>query len=348
MNAAADGDDREQAAAGRPTSRPRNYLAGTERRRIFWRVMPPAMVAVFVIGWLERSWFPPAGAPAKVDTRLTVSPGPTLGPGDFQVEQPREPEPVVRSAETLAAPAEQLALIRDDSFHRSEEVPVWIQIFLTLRSADPNGLRAVAQPVAFGELFGQPRSFRGRPVRFAGKLRGLERRSAPTNDYGITHYYESWVEPDDGTSSPIVVHSLAVPPDLQSSNVHAPIAVEGYFFKNFAYLAKDHELRRAPLVLAATLRLRPPAPPSAVVYHGAWLLGYALLAVVVATVATVMCFGLGIGSPSVVRRPVEDASDLQSALAGADIVSTAEALQRLEAADRAAEQVSAAESTPSR
>jgi fructose-1,6-bisphosphatase I len=67
------------------------------------------VAAVLLLGWLERSWKP---SPAvRVDTLLAGARQPVLGPGDVQVEQPPEPEPVVRSSETLSAPSELLALI---------------------------------------------------------------------------------------------------------------------------------------------------------------------------------------------------------------------------------------------
>lgn len=345
MNADAHGDERVESAAERPVRRPRNYLASGERRRIFWRLMPPAVAAVLLIGWLERLWNPPAGdaTSARIDTRLAADPRTTLGPGDVLVEQSRPLEPSGQFVPSLSAPSDSLAVVKDEAFFRSEEQPAWIQTFLTLRSTDGASLRAAAKPVAFGELFGQPHSFRGRPVRFSGKVRSLQRRTAPANDYGIGGYHEAWVEPADGSSSPIVVHSLELPADL---DVNTAVDVEGYFFKNLAYLARDHQLRRAPLVLAATLHIRPPPPPTAVAYHGGWMLGYSLLAVVVATVAIVMGFGLGLVGPVDVRRPVGDAADLEATLAGADVVSPAEALRRLEAVHRAADEERSAEAMP--
>lgn len=336
MNVTAFGDDPERAAGDNRPRRPRNYLSGGERRRLFWRVMPPAMAAVLLIGWLEGLWNPRSGdgASARIDTRLASIPELTLGPGDVLVEQPAESEPVAASDRTLSAAPEALARIKDDSLHRSEELPAWVQTFLTLRSTKPSELHAAARPVMFGELFGQPRSFRGRAVRFSGRVHSLEQRKAPANDYGFAHYWESWIEPD-GASEPIVVHALDVPANLRSSAGHPSVDVDGYFFKNLAYLAGDQQVRRAPLVLAATLRRRP--PPTAVAYQGAWLLGYALLGVVVATVATVFGFGLGLVGPKDGRRPVVAAADLEATLAGADIVSPSEALQRLEADHRAAD-----------
>jgi len=310
--------------------------------------MPPAVAAVLLVGWLERLWSPAANVPApgRFDTVLANDPRPALAPGDVLIEQPTEPEQVPATADKLSAAPELLAQIKDDSLHRSEELPAWIQTFLTLRSSDRKALRAAAQPVAFGELFGQPRSFRGRPVRFSGKLHSLERRRAPANDYGIEHYWESWIEPADGGTEPIVVHSLDGPAELQPSGRHTPVDVEGYFFKNFAYQARDHQMRRAPLVLAAVLSRRPDPPPSAVAYHGGWLLGYALLGVVVATVAIVMGFGLGLVGPQDRHRPVADPADLEATLAGADIMTASEALQRLEADHRSADRDLVAKAPP--
>jgi hypothetical protein len=304
MNADADGDDLTRDAAGQSGPRPRNYLASRERRRIFWMFMPPAVAAVLLVGWLERLWSPAANVPApgRFDTVLANDPRPALAPGDVLIEQPTEPEQVPATADKLSAAPELLAQIKDDSLHRSEELPAWIQTFLTLRSSDRKALRAAAQPVAFGELFGQPRSFRGRPVRFSGKLHSLERRRAPANDYGIEHYWESWIEPADGGTEPIVVHSLDGPAELQPSGRHTPV--------------------------------------------GGWLLGYALLGVVVATGAIVMGFGLGLVGPQDRHRPVADPADLEATLAGADIMTASEALQRLEADHRSADRDLVAKAPP--
>jgi hypothetical protein len=297
--------------------------------------MPPALVAVLVLGWLERLWFPtPASAPsARIDTRLPADPGPTLEQGDVLIAQDRAPEPVVRPAESLSASAEALAAVDDDSLFGRQEQPAWIQTLLTLRSVDPRGLRAAAAPVTFPELVGQPQSFRGRAVRFGGTLRGLERRPAPANDYGFDHYWQAWIEPGDGAAAPIMVHALEVPAGLEEGmKLDQPVEIVGYFLKNTAYQARDRQMRRAPMVLAVTLDLRPRA--AVVTDRSAWLVSLVFATLAVAAVVAVL--GLGLAASGGRSRRPQPAADIDSALAGAEILSPIEALQQLEAADRIA------------
>ena len=83
---------------------------------------------------------------------------------------------------------------------------------MTLREAGLTGLRrGRPQDVGFGELFGQPRSFRGRLVRIKGTLHRLERLAAPANDYAIGDYWQGWLEPAGGPPSPVVVQCLTLP-----------------------------------------------------------------------------------------------------------------------------------------
>jgi hypothetical protein len=310
--------------ASRP--RPRNYLAPGERRRVFWMLMPPAMGAVLVLGWIEQTWFPRRG-PAlqkQVDTRLEAARGEPPAGDAVLIEA--EPDAFASSAEGLSASVEALAKVRDDAFFRREEEPAWIQTWLTLRSAAPQAVHAAATPVSFTELFGQPLSFRGRPVRFKGTLRRLERLRAPANDYDIEHYWQGWLEPAVGPPSPIVVQFLRLPPGMpEGLKIDEPVEISGYFFKRYAYKATD-TIRRAPLVMA----IEPVWTPRTPVEPGGTSLGtVAVITMASLVAATALAMVLGNRGRRTARP--EPVADLDEALAGVDVVSTGESLRRLAA-----------------
>ncbi len=320
---------------------PRNYFARGERRRIFWMGMPPAILAVLVLGWIERTWFPRPRPPVpqQVDTSLEAVRGPQLA-GDAVLIEP-DPEPFTPAAGSLSASVDALAKIRDDAFFRKDEEPAWLETFNTLRASDNAALRRTAAPVSFTELFGQPRTFRGRPIRFKGELRRLEKVAAPANDAGVGEYWQGWLEPADGPASPIVVHFLRVPEGMPTGlKIAEPVEVAGYFFKRYAYAASD-TIRRAPLVIA----LEPfwtPRPPLA---PGGTSLGTVAVVTLAAVVAaTMLALRLANGGPTRRRRP--DPVDLTTALADVELHSTAESLRRLEQAAAATDSQSFRETSP--
>jgi hypothetical protein len=288
--------------------------------------MPPALLAVLALGWVEQIWFPRPGGPAaakQVDTRLAVVRG-ARPEGEAVLIEP-EPEPFTAAASGLAAAPEVLARVRDDAFFRREDEPAWLQTWLTLRSSAPAAVRAAAKPVTFTELFGQPVSFRGRAVRFKGTLRRLERVKAPANDFDVTEYWQGWLEPDSGPASPIVVHFLRIPAGMPAGlKIKEPVEVAGFFLKRYAYKATD-TIRRAPLVLAIEpdWKPQPPAQPGDTSLATILLVSMTTL-VVVGVLATFF------GSQGN-RPPPAPPADLDEALAGVDIVSTGESLRRLAA-----------------
>lgn len=318
--------------AGRPRRPPRNYLAGPERRRLFWRFMPPAIVLFLALGWIERTWLrPPAPpAPPQVDTRLAEAAIELTVDGTVVIEA--DPEPFVAEADEVGASASSLASVRDDTVFRADDEEAWFQIWMTLRSSDAEALRrSDARAVSFIELFGQPRSFRGRLVRFKGTVHRLQQVAAPRNDYGITGYWQAWVEPDGGPESPIVVYFLRLPEGMpHGMQIREPVEVVGYFFKRWAYEAKD-TLRRAPLVMALEPGWAPhPPPPGGGTRVGAFAL-VAMAGFVAATLLAIRLAGRG-----TLHRRVAEPENLTAALAGVETESPAEALARLAAEERAA------------
>lgn len=305
---------------------PRNYLATGERRRLFWLLMPPALVAVLMLGWIERTWFPRRGPPAvkPIDTRLDAVRGEPPA-GEAVLIEP-DPALFTPGIATLSAAVENLAKVRDDAFFRHEEEPAWIQTWLTLRSGSPAAMLEAATPVNFTELFGQPLTFRGRLVRFPGTLRRLERLRAPANDYDVAEYWQGWLEPTAGPSEPIVIHFLRLPAGMPSGlKIDEPVEVVGYFFKRYAYKATD-TIRRAPLVLAIEPIWRPRRP---VEPGGTWLGTAAVVTLASLVAATVLAMAVsGRGRRS---RPPETPENLDDMLAGVEVLSTGESLRRLAA-----------------
>jgi hypothetical protein len=285
--------------------------------------MPPAIAFILIATWVEQTWFrqPAPPPPPQVDTRLVDPLADASEPDAVLIEQ--DPEPfVAEEGGVLAASPAALDRVRDDTVFREADRDAWFGIWKTLRDDGPPPSPAVRR-VSFAELFGQPRSFRGRPVAIAGTLRRLERVDAPANDYGIDDYWQGWLEPEGGPASPVVVYFLDIPADMPTGLAIAErIDATGYFFKRWAYAAKD-TVRLAPLVMAASPRwsARPPARP-AIDFVGALTTGTILLMILVTLV--------GIWLASRGALPVAPPpADLEQALAGEEIVSTEEALRRL-------------------
>ncbi len=249
------------AAAAR---RPRNYLAAGERRRLYWTVFPIAALLLLTLGWIERAWLPKpkAGGP-EIDTRLESVAGRPAVDDEIVIEREAEPLDDGPVAE-LSASRESLARVRDATFFRQADEDAWFQTWNTLRDGGAATLR-VASPtrVGFRELFGQPRSFRGRLVAMRGTFHRLEEVRAPANDYGIEGYWQGWLEPEGGPASPVVVQSLRVPAAMKTGMaIDEPVEVVGYFFKNYAYAAAD-TVRVAPVIMTLEpVRVPRPVPAS--------------------------------------------------------------------------------------
>ena len=185
--------------AARPA---RNFLAPGERRRLFWMLVPAGVALIVVLGWVERTWFPrPRSGQTQVDTRLEAVAG--RGPQGDEVVIERDPVPLEHPAmAALSASLDSLAKVRDATVFRDADNDAWFQTWTTLRDVGLDGLRrARPQQVGFRELFGQPRSFRGRLVRMQGTLHRAEQLTAPRNDYGVESYWQCWMEPAGGPAS---------------------------------------------------------------------------------------------------------------------------------------------------
>jgi len=311
--------------------RPRNFLATRERRRLFWAFMPPALIVVVAVELLTRSNGPPGPPPEpQVDTRLEAVAGPPPAAGEVVILPADEPFEMA-APEELAASRVALGRVRDAAFFSQADHDAWLESFLTLRGYEGRRL-AASREVGFTEIFGQPKSFRGRPVRMRGTLRRVELLRAPENNYGIDEFWQGWLEPAGGPASPVIVHFLELPEGMASGmDIQEPVVVDGCFFKNMAYRAAD-DVRVAPLLLSRSLA-RPPSPAAAT--GGGWwdlslgLIGVASMLAIVATIA-IGFFLVGRGR-KLAPRPA--AEDLDVTLAGVDPVSLAESLRMVAAAE---------------
>ncbi len=319
---------RDRAAADRP---PRNYLARSEQRRVFWIFMPPAMAAMLFLGWVERTWLssPSRPTPAQVDTRVRDPAAAVADAVTIEADQPLPDGP----AEEFGASLRSLARVRDDTMFRASDEDAWFQVWATLRETDMATLLGKpARRVGFTELFGQPQSFRGRLVRFRGTLHRLEKLEAPANNYDVREYWQGWLEPEGGPASPIVVYFLRLPAGMpEGMRIREQVDVVGYFFKRWAYAATD-AVRIAPMVLALEPLWRPrPAGPATN--------GTISTVALVAMAGLVLLTAVGIYTAGRARpRPPEpQPADLAAALADVDPFSPEEALARLAAQDRHAD-----------
>jgi hypothetical protein len=253
--------------------RPRNYLAGAERHRLFLRVVPPALVVLLLAGWVERSWFGrvPEPVPAQVDTVLAKIPAePSVVDGvriagDVPAGESDRglPTPAGPSAgdDPVGASVAALARVRDDTLFRSDDEPAWSELCRSLVGMPtwPPAGRSVRE-VSFADLHGQSRALRGHLVGFQGVVRRLVPVD-PLADRGIDQpRWQGWIEPDHGPASPIVVYFLRLPEGMPHAITMAErVDVQGYFFKRWAYQATD-AIRTAPLVLSLEPRWHPREP----------------------------------------------------------------------------------------
>jgi hypothetical protein len=312
--------------------RPRNYFSRGDNRRLFWTFMPPAVVIFLALSWIERAYFRPASPPppAQVDTVLkSANVERTVGDA---VTIEAEPQPLVAEPDELGASLHALETVRDDTVFRPADDEAWFQIWSRLRSGDMQTMRrSDAKPVSFAELYGQPRSFRGRLVRFSGTVHRLQKVEAPPNNYAIEGYWQAWVEPDDGPASPIVVYFLRLPEGMPHGlKVREPVEVIGYFFKRWAYAATD-TIRTAPLVMAIEPIWKPHKPPAP---GGTAASSIALWTI--AALVSITLIAMRLANAGGRRREEPPPSDLSAALSGVELFSTEEALRTLAAADKAA------------
>ena len=90
-------------------------------------------------------------------------------------------------------------------------------------------------------LLQQPDVFRNQWVRMGGGVARTERIAAPENPFGITHYWQLWLRPNDGADRPLVAIVPSVPESVaavgsEATKMEGPeIVVVGKYLKRLAY-----------------------------------------------------------------------------------------------------------------
>jgi len=217
---------------------------------MIWLVMAPSILLLGLGGWAERAWWPrgETDRAVPVDTLLRP-PQPEPAVADAVII-PGEPAAAGEVTEPLGATPAALAMVRDDTVFCASDRQAWFEIWASLQASAQGMDQSHPRQVSFAQLFGQPRSYRGRLVRFSGIIRRLQRVEAPTNAQGIVSYWQAWIEPDGGPAAPIVLYCLSVPAGMpHGMRVSEAVDVTGFFFKRWAYQASD-AVRIAPLVMA--------------------------------------------------------------------------------------------------
>lgn len=147
-----------------------------------------------------------------------------------------------------------LSSIRDDAPSSHDEQAYSLELLSILSRTDSATLdKASTGPVTYAQLFRQPNQYRGQLVTVSGIVRRANQIDLFPNEYGLKAYYQIWLWPTDNPSSPIVIYCLDLPKGFPTGMEFVEEAeVTGFFFKRWAYMAKDG-LRTAPTILAKTL-----------------------------------------------------------------------------------------------
>ena len=109
----------------------------------------------------------------------------------------------------------------------------------------------------FVDLFRHPEEYRGRPVTLHGYFRRLATYPAGENEQDFDDLFEGWLYTDDSQGNPAVVIFTDKPEGLPiGGDITEEVIVTGYFLKMYGYAAQDTN-RKAPLILAHSVRWRP-------------------------------------------------------------------------------------------
>ncbi|MCL4854598.1 MAG: hypothetical protein KJZ78_24825 [Bryobacteraceae bacterium] len=244
----------------RRRSRSVNYLQGKQQYKLFGLMICAVLMMLLVSlaadpgrwDWVFAGQKPEAERGKEIftpDTRLAARQADDeLGtfisaPEGIAAEGADKPEAFFPGVRT-----DYLRTVRDDTIFRKAEGDAWFHLFRLLSKADPKALaKASTGTVSFRQLYQQPR--------------GVSKKAAPKNSYGIDHYYQLAIEPDGERGQLVVAYCLDLPAGFPvGDKVFERATLNGFFFKRWAYAAQD-AVRTAPLVLAKTVDWKPVPPP---------------------------------------------------------------------------------------
>lgn len=251
-----------------------NYLQGKQQYKLFGLMACAAVIMLLVSlaadpgrwEWVFAGQKPRAGQGRGAfapDTRLAAKQTDDE-PGTF-ISTPEGLSPQAAAKPDAFFPGvrtDYLQMVRDDTVFRKVESDAWFQLLHLLSKTDPAALaQASTGVVSFRQLFQQPKEYRGRVVTLEGTVRGVAKKDAPKNTYGIGHYYQLAIEPDGEKGQLVFVYCLELPRGFPLGDKLAEHATfHGFFFKRWAYAAQD-AVRTAPLILARSFAWKPAPPP---------------------------------------------------------------------------------------
>ena len=149
-----------------------------------------------------------------------------------------------------------LSVIKDNTYFRAEENPVWFSLLDRLQKTALSG-DSVGE-VTYAQLLEQPDVYRGEVVTVRGTAMREELLDAPANDLGIERYHRLVIRPEGGGVWPMVVYSLELPAKFpRGENPKVEVTAHGFFFKNWSYSWQDG-LGLAPVILTKTVDWQPP------------------------------------------------------------------------------------------
>jgi hypothetical protein len=265
--------------------------------------------------------------------------------------------PQRESLDAIQQSLDQAALsrVQDHTVFRTRENAAWFRIMELLQEIDDDQLARGSHGQVSGlQLSEQSEFYRGKLVRLRGTAKRGYRITAPSNPLGIREYSVLYVRPQD-TDSPVVLFCLETPagfPRLASrdkdgkiTELNQPLAVTGYYFKSWVYLAEADAVS-APLLMTRSPEITgstaTPVQAHQPVPSGISLLmvfsGTAMLAITIATVVYLRTRRKGpLASTSLSRNSSKVASSLAAIPEDQVLPSTRDSLKSLSAKPPTAE-----------
>jgi len=258
----------------RRTPPPRNYLSRREQWRLLLLVMSLGLIVLLMSEARDPAnwqWFfaldngaaaGPADGPA-IDNRLAPETAEEGVPGAF-VSPAAAGARQQTSGRFPDVPPKLLETVRDDAPFRHDEQEAWFHLLGILQKTDEATLgKASIGRVTFAQLYNQSSEYRGELVTVRGTIRRAHLLKAPKNDRGIDQYYQTWLQPADNRTMPMVIYCLSLPQGFPTGmDVSAEVEITGFYFKRWVYKAQD-AIRTTPTLLARTVDWQKDATASA-------------------------------------------------------------------------------------
>ncbi len=266
-------------------------------------------------------------------------PGPMIVPDRRQTEKPDASKPLAERVNK-----ELLRNVIDNVVGQDpRETDALYHLMEILAGAEPDAIRAAgAEPVTHLQLWEQSDAYRGKLVSMRGEIRLVRPRTLSRNDYGLSTYYEVWMQPA-GTSNPVMIWALELPADfpIGGDELNEPATVIGFYYRRWGYTAGDAKRpetvkdRVAPMILARGVDWSPRATADGRAGSGQfemiWWIG--AIVVTVAVVGMLLMRRYSRGQPPDYIQPRLKQGDLTDVPGDAGPRDAAAELRRLSQAD---------------